>query len=121
MAVSWKVQVISTKYFMYINWEHYAIYLQNMKFVWLILWPGGVYTDNTYANKAKIMILYYDEIMNHDYIGSFWQCQMIQKPQRVKDGENAGPVHTAPTTTDLLTRARFSKSYAALNQFILNQ
>ena len=44
-----------------------------------ILWPGGAYTDNTYANKAKIMIPYYDEIVNHNYIGSFWQCQMSQK------------------------------------------
>ena len=33
MAASGKVQVISTKYFMYINWEYYVIYLQNMKFV----------------------------------------------------------------------------------------
>ena len=33
MAASGKVQVISTKYFMYINWGHYVIYLQNKKFV----------------------------------------------------------------------------------------
>ena len=72
MAVSWKVQEILTKYFININWGHYVIYLQNMKFVWSILWPGGAYTDNTYANKAKIMIPYYDEIMNYGYIGSFW-------------------------------------------------
>ena len=45
MAASRKVQVISTKYFMCINWEHYVIYLQNMKFERLILLPGGAYTD----------------------------------------------------------------------------
>ena len=44
-----------------------------------ILWPGGAYTDNAYANKAKIMIPYYNEIVNHDYIGSFWQCQISHK------------------------------------------
>ena len=42
-----------------------------MKFVQLILWPGGAYTDATYANNARIMIPYSEEIMNHDYIGSF--------------------------------------------------
>ena len=41
-----------------------------MKFVQLIFWPGGAYTDATHANKAKIMIPYSDEIMNHDYIVS---------------------------------------------------
>ena len=45
MAASGKVQVISTKYFMCINQGHYVIYLHNMKFERLILWPGGVYTD----------------------------------------------------------------------------
>ena len=35
-----------------------------------ILWPGRAYTDPAHANKAKIMIPYYDEIMNHNYIGS---------------------------------------------------
>ena len=30
---------------MCINRGHYVIYLQNMKFERLILWPGGVYTD----------------------------------------------------------------------------
>ena len=55
---------------MCINWEHYVIYLQNMKFVRSILWPGGVYTDAAHAAKAKIMIPYSDEIVNHDYIGS---------------------------------------------------
>ena len=45
MAASRKVQVISTKYFMCINWGHYVIYLQNMKFERLILWPEWAYTD----------------------------------------------------------------------------
>ena len=45
MAASGKVQVISTKYFMYINQGHYVIYLQNIKFERLILWPGEAYTD----------------------------------------------------------------------------
>ena len=43
-----------------INQGHYVIYLQNMKFVQLILWPEGVYTDNAYATTAAIMIPYYD-------------------------------------------------------------
>ena len=70
MADSQKVHVIVTKYFMCINRGYYVIYLQNMKFVQLILWPGGAYTDDTYATKARITIPYYDEIMNHDYLGS---------------------------------------------------
>ena len=36
------------------------IYLQNIKFVQLILWPGGAYTDNTYATTVPITIPYYD-------------------------------------------------------------
>ena len=40
--------------------EYYIIYLQNMKFVQLIVWPGGAYTDNTYTTKVKSMIPYYD-------------------------------------------------------------
>ena len=32
-----------------------------------MLWPGGAYID---ATKAKIMIPYYEEIVNHDYIDS---------------------------------------------------
>ena len=43
-----------------INWGHYVVYLQNMKFVQLILWPGGAYTDYTYATTAVITIPYYD-------------------------------------------------------------
>ena len=70
MAASQKVHMILTKYFMCINRGHYVIYLQNMKFVQSILWPGGAYTDATHATKAKITIPYSDEIMNHDYIGS---------------------------------------------------
>ena len=45
MAARRKVHVILTKYFMCINWGHNVIYLQNMKFEWLIVWPGGAYTD----------------------------------------------------------------------------
>ena len=45
MATSRNVQVILTNYFMCINRGHYVIYLQNMKFERLILWPGGAYTD----------------------------------------------------------------------------
>ena len=60
MAASQKVHEISTKYCMGINWGHYVIYLQNMKFVRLILWPGGVYTDKAYATTAVISIPYYD-------------------------------------------------------------
>ena len=53
MAANQKVYVISTKYFMCINWGYYVIYLQNMKFVQLILWPEGAYTDDTYATKPE--------------------------------------------------------------------
>ena len=67
------------------------IYLQNMKFMGSILWPGVVYTDNTYTDKAKIMIPYYDEIVNHNYIGSFWQCQMSQKSW--KNGSDPGKMN----------------------------
>ena len=84
MAASEKVHMISTKYFICINQEYYVIYLQNMKFVLLILWPGGAYTDDTYATKVKSMIPYYDEIMNHDYVGSLWQSQMSQKLNLIK-------------------------------------
>ena len=60
MAACQKVHEISIKYFMGINRGHYVIYLQNMKFVQLILWPGGVYTDNVYATTVAITIPYYD-------------------------------------------------------------
>ena len=61
MAASQKVHVVSTKYFICINRGYYVIYLKNMKVVQLILWPGGVYTDDTYATKpesrSRIMII----------------------------------------------------------------
>ena len=79
MAASRKVQVISTKYFMCINWGHYVIYLQNIKFMRLILWPGGAYTNDAYATKPESWSHIRIHFMNHDYIGSFWQCQMSQK------------------------------------------
>ena len=53
MAASGKVQVISTKNVMCINWGHYVMYVQNKKFVQLILWPGGAYTDDTYTTKPE--------------------------------------------------------------------
>ena len=45
MAATQKVHMILTKYFIYINRGHYVIYLQNIKFERLILWPEGAYTD----------------------------------------------------------------------------
>ena len=83
MAASQKKHVTSTKYFMYINQKHYVIYLQNMKFIWSILWPGGAYTSATYANDARIMIPYSDEIVNHDYIGSLGCIPNEPKSQKV--------------------------------------
>ena len=76
MAASQKVLEILTKYFMCINQGHYVIIpaKYEVHMINTLARP-----DNTYANKAKIMIPYYDEIVNHDYIGSFWQCQMSQK------------------------------------------
>ena len=43
------------------------------------LWPGGTYTDATHRDKAKIMIPYSDEIVNHDYIGSFGNAKWAKK------------------------------------------
>ena len=54
MAASQKVHVILTKYFMCINQGHNVIYLQNMKFERLIVWPGGAYTDAAHGTKCKI-------------------------------------------------------------------
>ena len=79
MAASGKVQLILTKYFIWINWEHYVIYLQNKKFVQLILWPGGAYTDDTYATKPELRSHIRIHFMNHDCIGSLCQSQMSQK------------------------------------------
>ena len=70
MSASGKVHVILTKYIKYINQRYYVIYLQNMKFVWLILWPGGAYTDDTYATKFESWSHIRIHFMNHDYIGS---------------------------------------------------
>ena len=68
MAASEKVHVISTKYFICINWGHYVIYLHNIKFVQLILWPEGAYTDDTYATKPESRSHISIHFMNHDYI-----------------------------------------------------
>ena len=83
MAASRKVQLISTKYFMCINWEQYVIYLQNKKFVQLILWPGGAYTYDTYATKPESRSHIRIHFMNHDCIGSLWQSQMSQKAHKI--------------------------------------
>ena len=83
MPASEKVHMILTKYFRGINWGHYVIYLQNMKFMQLILWSGGVYTDNTYTTTVAIRSHIMIHFMNHDYIGSLWQCQMSQKRIRL--------------------------------------
>ena len=82
MAASRKVQLISTKYFMCINWGQYVIYLQNKKFVQLILWPGGAYTDDAYATKPESRSHIKIHFVNHDCIGSLWQSQMSQMSQK---------------------------------------
>ena len=56
MAANQKVHVILTKYFMCINQGHNVIYLQNMKFEWLIDWPGGAYTYAAHGTKCKIFV-----------------------------------------------------------------
>ena len=38
-----------------------------------------MYTDDTYATKPESRSHIRIHFMNHDYIGSFWQCQMSQK------------------------------------------
>ena len=68
MAASGKVQEISTKYFMCINWRYYVIYLQNTKFVQLILLPGGAYTEDTYATKLESRSHIRIHFMNHDFL-----------------------------------------------------
>ena len=95
MAVSRKVHKISTKYFIHINQEHYVIYLQNIKFVQLISWPEGVYTVNAYATKLESQSHIRIHFMNHDYIGSFWQCQMSQKPFGVAFVLHGGTIEVA--------------------------
>ena len=60
MDASEKIHMISTKYFRSTNQGHYMIYLQNMKFVWLIFWPEGAYTDYAYTTTVTITIPYYD-------------------------------------------------------------
>ena len=69
MAASQKVHVISTKYFMCINWGYYVIFLKKQE-VHIIntLARRSIHRHHTSA-KAKIMIPYYDEIVNQDYIG----------------------------------------------------
>ena len=80
MAASQKVHMISTIYFICNNQEYYVLYMQNIKFLQSILWPGGAYTDATFGDAAKIMIPYGDEIMNQDYIGPL-AC-MPNEPKR---------------------------------------
>ena len=89
MAASRKLQLISTKYFMCINWGHYVINLQNKKFVWLMPWPGRPYTNNAYATKPELRSHIRIHFVNHDCIGSLWQSQMTQKTgQMVLKGVN---------------------------------
>ena len=59
MAACQKVHVISTKYFMCINWGHNVIYLQNMKFERLTVRPGGVYTDAACGTKCKVFVKFF--------------------------------------------------------------
>ena len=85
MAASGKVQVISTKYFMYINWGHYVIYLQNIKFERLILWPGGAYTD------AMHIFIY--ESWLHRLIGKY--PKWAKKPRVQEDSPTTFPVYVS--------------------------
>ena len=59
MAACGKLHVISTKYFMCINQEYNVIYLQNMKFEWLTVKPGGAYTDATCGTKCKVFVKFF--------------------------------------------------------------
>ena len=81
MAASGKVQVISTKYFMCINsrvlcdiFAKYEVCAINT-----LARSQEEYTDDTYATKPALRSHIRVHFMNHDYIGSFWQCQMSQK------------------------------------------
>ena len=55
MAISQKVHVISTKYFIYINRRHNVIYLQNMKFEQLTVRPRSVHRCH-HGTKCKIFV-----------------------------------------------------------------
>ena len=100
MAVCKKVHMILTKYSKDINQKHYVIYLQNMKFVQLILWPGGAYTDDTYATTVTIAIPYYD---------SFHESRLyrliIAKPNEPTRRKNAQEVISG--SSDVLSRSRY--------------
>ena len=52
---------------MCIYWGNICIFISNMKFLSLILWLGGMCTDNADADDTNN----YAQWTNHDYIGSF--------------------------------------------------
>ena len=52
-----------------------------MKFVQLILWPGGAYTDDTYATEPESRSHIRIHFMNHGYIGSFFILAMPIEPK----------------------------------------
>ena len=57
---------------MCINWRHYVIYLQNMKFERLILCPGGAYTDTMHR--------FIHESWLHRLIGKYPKWAKKQQP-----------------------------------------
>ena len=89
MAASRKVHMISTKYFMCINQGHYMIYLQNMKFERLILWPGGAYTDAT-----------------HRFIHESWLHRLIGKYPKWAKKFDLEKKTTTDTADQVLTSVR---------------
>ena len=50
MAALQKVYVRMTKYLMCIYLEHMCIFVQNMKFLCITMWLGGLYTNNANDN-----------------------------------------------------------------------
>ena len=80
IATSQKIHVIFTKYFMCTNWGHNVIYLQNIKFEKLIIWPGGAYTDATHGTKCKIFVKFLKTFIIFFYINHINYSLTINSP-----------------------------------------
>ena len=47
------------------------IYLQNMKFERLTVWPGGAYTDAAHGTKCKIFVKFLKTLIIFFYVNHF--------------------------------------------------
>ena len=85
MATSQKVHIITTKYFMCINWEHNVINLQNIKFEQLTVQPEGAYTDATHGTKCKIFVKFLKTFIIFFYVNHMNYSLAIGSPSWVHD------------------------------------